>query len=116
MQISVKLNGETLFNWEGDASEVAKIEKETARIAKAEGYTVEQIAQTAIMSLNRDATLFDHPTMMFILALLLTQPSPDKDHPGHIRDVEACRFAFDIVPGAEKIHVTALASPAEGTA
>jgi hypothetical protein len=124
MRINVTLEGRLLFEWEGNADDIARIDERVARISQREGYTVEQAAHTALRVLKRDRSLLENETkfrgaMMVIIVMLLSQQSTHEDHPGRIRDyVDAWDFDFDITITDDKIHVTTTeASPAvAGTA
>jgi hypothetical protein len=119
MRINVTLEGRLLFEWEGNADDVARIDERVARISQREGYTVEQAAHTALRVLKRDRSLLENETkfrgaMMVIMLMLLSQQSTHEDHPGRIRDyVDAYNLDFDItITTDDKIGIATKASPA----
>ena len=52
MRINVTLEGRLLFEWEGNADDIARIDERVARISQREDYTVEQAAHTALRTLK----------------------------------------------------------------
>jgi len=119
MRINVTLEGRLLFEWEGNANDIARIDERVARISQREDYTVEQAAHTALRTLKQDRSLLENETkfrgaMMVIMSMLLSQQSTHEDHPGRIRDyVDAYNFDFDItITTDHKIRIATKASSA----
>lgn len=59
MRINVTLEGRLLFEWEGNADDIARIDERVARISQREDYTVEQAAHTALRTLKQDRSLLE---------------------------------------------------------
>jgi hypothetical protein len=98
--ISVAINRKHLFDWEGNAAELEKIEPEIAPIAEQQGTNPEAFAQHVIQDIAKRGD-FALPLqqgemvwlMYFVTQTRLTHP----DHPGYCRDyIELWNFNFDI--------------------
>ena len=122
MLINVAFNGKKLFEWEGDADAVARIDAEINRLAKANDVSPEALSYTMLDNITSKGRFLKggHETQMMILVwTLIGMPTGYPDRPGKCRDyLEAWNFDFDVCHGrndrAFKINVKG--SPAHGSA
>ena len=111
MQVNVSMDGEKLFNWEGGAAEVAKLDAELTQITKAEGYNPIDVAKAALVQIKRNGGLRDSSAlrggeMRFVLLMLMNMESTNDERPGLIRDyIDVWNFDFDIEVQNDRCHV-----------
>jgi hypothetical protein len=88
--IVVAFNGVKLFDWQGDADALARINEETSRLATAMNITMELLWQSALRQIhNNGGNLFtsnEHAEMMVITWGLLATPTQDPNRPGTFGD------------------------------
>jgi hypothetical protein len=98
--INVAFNGKKLFEWEGDADAVERIEDAVLKMAKIADVTPADASQAAMGEIARTggfATSNPQAEMMVVLWTLISLPTKYPDHPGFIRDyIELWDFDFDI--------------------
>ncbi len=97
--INVAINGRKLFEWEGIASELWKIEREIVPLAEQHGTNPDAFVHQVIRDLAKrgDSALPLEQGEMVWLMYFVTQTPLDHDHPGHCRDyIELWDFDFDI--------------------
>jgi hypothetical protein len=103
MLIDVSVKGKKLFEWEGDAAAVARIDEEVNRLAKVNDVTTEALAHTLFDNIVNKGSFFEpnkEAQMMIMIWELISLPTGKPDRPGRCRDyVEAWDFSFDISPG-----------------
>ena len=122
MLIKVAFDGKKLFEWEGDADAVARIDEEMIRIAKLADAKPDDLSQPAlagIMSNGGFSTSNPEAEMMVVVWSLIALPTGLPDRPGRCRDyLEAWNFEFDVCPGRNDraFQIDVKASPAHGTA
>jgi hypothetical protein len=132
MLIKVAFDGKKLFEWEGDADAVARIDEEVSRIAKANDMSPEALSLSIINAIMNNGGFLkaegddvgddynNHETqMMVVIWLLIALPTGLPDRPGRCRDyLEAWNFEFDVCPGHndQAFQIDVKARPAHGTA
>ncbi len=97
--IGVAINGRKLFEWEGNTSELEKIEREIAIIAEQQRTNPNAFAQAVIRDLDKrgDSALPLEQGEMVWLMYFVTQAPLPADHPGCCRDyIKLWNFDFDI--------------------
>lgn len=123
MLINVAFGGSKLFEWEGDAEAVAKIDQEVHRIAKHVAIEPAVLAQSAVLHIGREGgfvTPNRESEMMLVIWMLISQPTGYSDRPGICRDyLEMWDFDFDVTVNAKAKTFTVMINGhprAEGTA
>jgi hypothetical protein len=98
MTINVSINGNKLFEWEGNAEEVGEIDEWVRELARDKGVTPELVAQAAMVGVLKNGRLRTFTRRDAILVWkLLSQPTGNPDHPGFYRDyIEVWDFDIDI--------------------
>jgi hypothetical protein len=112
--ISVSINGNKLFKWEGSAADAGKLDGAVRELARNNGITPEQLGDSAaVYVLKRgDFVTKSRGEMPILVWMLLSKPTGNPDHPGIFRDyIEAWDFDFDICDGsdAKRIRVAVAA-------
>src|SRR5258705_1545396 len=99
--INISINSKKMFDWDGDADAVARIDQEMARLA-AKGNTTPQALAHSMLRVLFDQGRFI-PTadqefqMMMLTWLVLTMPTHHPDHPGRFCDyIAVWNFDFDV--------------------
>jgi hypothetical protein len=99
--INVAFDGKKLFDWDGDASAVARIDEETTRIAKLANTSPQALWQSALVHINENGgRLFgsnQEAEIMIVTWGLMTAPTQHPDRPGIFGDyLELWNFDFNI--------------------
>jgi hypothetical protein len=106
--INVAFNGEKLFEWEGDADAVARMDEAVLRIADLADASPSDLSQTTIGGISRNggfSTSNPEAEMMIVLWTLISMPTNYPDHPGFIRDyIEVWDFDFDVTSDPVNEH------------
>jgi hypothetical protein len=101
-KITVKLDGKSLFNWEGDADAIKNIETDFEAVSAHEKLSPDVFASNAVrhlpsMPLQKADPATSQMQMMAILYFLFSRDTGHPDHPGKYRDYAAAwDFEFDI--------------------
>jgi hypothetical protein len=101
MIINVSLNGNKLFDWEGSAEEVAKLDEGVRELARDNDVTPEQLGVSAVhYVLKRGGLLPEAETtgeMQILVWQMLSQSTGNPELPGFFRDyIAEFDFDFDI--------------------
>jgi hypothetical protein len=100
MLINVAFDGKKMFDWEGDAGAIARIDEEMLRIAKLGNATPSDLSQPTLTGISRNGGFFTpnpQVEVMIVVWTLISMPTGDPDRPGLVRDyLEAWNFDFDI--------------------
>jgi hypothetical protein len=101
-KIKVEIDGNPIFNWDGDADAVVKILKAVPEGARGVGKTAEVFAQSCLFHLGKiDITEMQ---MMGVIWLILTRDTGNPEHPGKVGDyVPNTDFVVDIERGKTKV-------------
>ena len=100
--INVAFDGKKLFEWEGDADAVARIDQETRRIARLANISPQSLWQSALVHIDENGrrlfTSNQDAEMMVVTWGLVTMPTKHPVHPGVFGDyLELWDFDFNIV-------------------
>jgi hypothetical protein len=97
--INAAFDGKKLFEWEGDAEAVERIDDAVVRIVKHSNVTPEILSQSIIVGIKRNGGFFSpnpDTERMMVVWRVLRSPTNHPDHPGRYRDyIEAWNFDFD---------------------
>jgi hypothetical protein len=128
-EITVKLAGRKLFDWEGDAraieNTIRAVEDASAQLGFSPdvlaGNVVRHLPTLTIQKTNKTDPAGAHFQMMAIIYYLLSQDTHHPDHPGKYRDYAAAwDFTFDICPRPDGsggvVNVDGAWMPGTGTA
>ena len=99
--INVAFDGQKLFNWQGDADAVARIDQETKKIARSFNVSPQGLWQLTLVNIDQNGRRFftsnREAEMMIVTWGLVTMPTKNPDHPGVFGDyLELWDFDFDI--------------------
>jgi hypothetical protein len=100
MLVTVAINGEKLFEWEGNADAVSHIDEAAARIASIGNVTLQALWESVLLNIVRSkgfSSSNPEAEMMLVLWGIISTPTDDPDHPGAFRHyMSAWDFNFDI--------------------
>jgi hypothetical protein len=102
--ISVSIEGEKLFKWEGSAEDAGKLDAAVRELARKNGITPEQLGDSAVVYVLRrgDFVTRSWGEMPIMTWMLLSKPTGHPDHPGIYRDyVGMWDFDFDVSRGSD---------------
>jgi hypothetical protein len=99
--INVAFDGQKLFNWQGDADAVARIDQETKKIARSFNVSPQGLWQLTLVNIDQNGRRFftsnREAEMMIVTWGLVTMPTKNPDHPGVFGDyLGLWDFDFDI--------------------
>ena len=99
--INVAIDGKKLFEWEGDAEAVARINEETTRIARQVEASPQALWQSTLFYIRQNRGHFStrkpEIEMLILTSGLLSMPTQHPEHPGVFGDyLELWSFDFDI--------------------
>jgi hypothetical protein len=107
-KIKVELDGNPIFDWDGDADAVAKILKDVPERARAVGQTPEVFAQSCVaylQNLGKATKVGQQMQMAVVIWLILTRDTGNPEHPGKVGDyVPNTDFVVDIERGKTKLE------------
>jgi hypothetical protein len=113
--MKIAVDGELIFNWDGDEAAVQNILERFPHGARSVGVTPEALADASIMHLNNDSFLSadsvgQEMQMMGVIWRILTSETGDAEHPGKVSTYAAnTDFDVNIEIGAGRftMHVNA---------
>jgi hypothetical protein len=102
--IAVSVDGDPIFNWQGDEAAITQLMEAFPSAAERVGLTPNKFAQACVSHLSSDilhkqGAVGQKMQMMGVVWLILDQNTNNAEHPGKIRDYAAITdFEVDLRP------------------